>query len=153
MDLKDVILSTLAELENGDEKKPSEKDSDQDLSVSLQSDRGDPLPPMAIKPSRSETENAQPSAQERASSEQPVYKTAYKSASFHIEDTPPPPVTSEGEELRFLTSLRERTLVLFEGMQSPNNKNIEAKIDLILNYLEYQLAVIDERIEKFARRT
>ncbi|MEO0275558.1 MAG: hypothetical protein ABIM60_02085, partial [candidate division WOR-3 bacterium] len=50
-------------------------------------------------------------------------------------------------ELRFLTSLRERVLVLFEGLQSPNNRNIEAKVDLILNFLEYLLAVIDERIE------
>jgi len=39
-------------------------------------------------------------------------------------------------------------LVLFEGFQSPNNKNIEAKLDLTLNFLEYLLATIDEQLEQ-----
>ena len=48
---------------------------------------------------------------------------------------------------QFYINLRERVLVLFEGFQSPNNKNIEAKIDLTLNFLEYLLATIDEQLE------
>ncbi len=48
---------------------------------------------------------------------------------------------------QFYINLRERILVLFEGFQSPNNKNIEAKIDLTLNFLEYLLATIDEQLE------
>lgn len=50
-------------------------------------------------------------------------------------------------ELIFLNSIRERLLVLFEGFQAPNNSNIEAKIDLTLNFLEYVLATIDSRVE------
>jgi len=38
-------------------------------------------------------------------------------------------------------------LVLFEGFQSPNNVNIEAKVDLTLNFFEYLLATIDNRLE------
>lgn len=49
---------------------------------------------------------------------------------------------------QFYTNLRERILVLFEGFQSPNNKNIEAKLDLTLNFLEYLLATIDEQLEQ-----
>lgn len=49
---------------------------------------------------------------------------------------------------QFYLNLRERILVLFEGFQSPNNKNIEAKIDLTLNFLEYLLATIDEQLEQ-----
>ena len=49
---------------------------------------------------------------------------------------------------QFYLNLRERILVLFEGFQSPNNKNIEAKIDLMLNFLEYLLATIDEQLEQ-----
>lgn len=52
---------------------------------------------------------------------------------------------------QFYRNLRERILVLFEGFQSPNNKNIEAKIDLTLNFLEYLLATIDEQLEKMER--
>lgn len=55
------------------------------------------------------------------------------------------------DEKAFLNSVRERLLVLFEGLQSPNNRNIEAKVDLIINFLEYKLAVVDERIEKVQR--
>ncbi|MDD3463415.1 MAG: hypothetical protein PHW07_07230 [Sulfurospirillaceae bacterium] len=55
--------------------------------------------------------------------------------------------TSLDDEKYFCESLRERILVLFEGFQSPNNRNIEAKIDLTLNFLEYLLATIDERLE------
>ncbi|MEJ2372752.1 MAG: hypothetical protein P8Y16_02970, partial [Sulfurimonas sp.] len=68
------------------------------------------------------------------------------------------PITSNSEmsttrtnsvdnELLFLKSIRERLLVLFEGFQAPNNSNIEAKIDMTLNFLEYTLATIDERVK------
>ncbi len=50
-------------------------------------------------------------------------------------------------ETQFYENLRERILVLFEGFQSPNNKDIEAKIDMTLNFLEYLLATIDERLD------
>ncbi|WP_104722457.1 CiaD-like domain-containing protein [Helicobacter mesocricetorum] len=49
------------------------------------------------------------------------------------------------EEERFLNALQERILVLFEGLQSPNNRDIENKVDMILNFLEFALAIIDEK--------
>ncbi len=58
---------------------------------------------------------------------------------------------SPESQKQFYLSLRERILVLFEGFQSPNNKNIEAKIDLTLNFLEYLLATIDEQLEHMDR--
>lgn len=51
-------------------------------------------------------------------------------------------------EKKFLEDLRERILVLFEGFQSPNNKSIEAKVDLTLNFLEHLLAKIDTELEE-----
>ncbi|WP_345991110.1 hypothetical protein [Sulfurimonas sp. HSL-1716] len=50
------------------------------------------------------------------------------------------------DEKLYLQSIQERLLVLFEGFQSPNNSNIEAKVDLTLNFLEYLLASIENRI-------
>ena len=52
------------------------------------------------------------------------------------------------EEQRYLENIRERLLVLFEGFQSPNNTQIEAKVDLTLNFLEYLLSTIDTRLDK-----
>jgi hypothetical protein len=54
---------------------------------------------------------------------------------------------SSNSELKYLSSIRERLLVLFEGFQAPNNANIEAKVDMTLNFLEYVLATIDSRVE------
>jgi hypothetical protein len=55
------------------------------------------------------------------------------------------PLKEENRE--FLLNLRERILVLFEGFQAPNNQKIESKIELTLNFFEYLLATIDEKLE------
>lgn len=55
--------------------------------------------------------------------------------------------TVRDDEARMLEGIRERLLVLFEGFQSPNNIQIEAKVDLTLNFLEYLLGTIDNRLD------
>jgi len=60
-------------------------------------------------------------------------------------------IESFENELTYLSSIRERLLVLFEGFQAPNNANIEAKVDLTLNFLEYILATIDSRLQSLQR--
>jgi len=64
------------------------------------------------------------------------------------ESVSTPSAVAYDEEQRYLESIRERLLVLFEGFQSPNNTQIEAKVDLTLNFLEYLLATIDTRLDK-----
>ncbi|PNV83543.1 MAG: hypothetical protein C0627_05535 [Sulfurimonas sp.] len=119
MELKDVILSTLAEMEN-------------------------------IKPEKNMIDNIKPiqNSQEKSQKEQ---KKEYK-PEVQSEDNP----TSQDErslssEMQFLKSMRERLLVLFEGFQAPNNINIEAKIDMTLNFLEYVLVTIYSRVEEIER--
>ena len=116
MELKDVILSTLAEMEEEESVKQPLKES-----ATLE------------KPSLKTQENTlkQPKQEEEPTSV----------ASTHLQ----------GGELYFLNSIRERLLVLFEGFQAPNNANIEAKVDMTLNFLEYTLATIDDRIEKLEK--
>jgi len=70
-------------------------------------------------------------------------------ATYHDDETEEQACPESQKQ--FYLSLRERILVLFEGFQSPNNKNIEAKIDLTLNFLEYLLATIDEQLEHLDR--
>ncbi len=53
---------------------------------------------------------------------------------------------STHNETLFLQNMKERIHVLFEGFQSPNNANIEAKVDLTLNFLEYLLSTIETRL-------
>jgi len=110
MELKDVILSTLAEMEEGSEEEEIEEQSISQQQTSLI--EKEPL----IKEESSLIETS------------------------NIES-----------ELIYLNSIRERLLVLFEGFQAPNNANIEAKIDMTLNFLEYTLATIDARVEKLEK--
>ncbi len=104
MELKDIVLSTLAEIDN-DLPKEDEKSVD--------------------NKSSNETKE--------------VITTNDTTSHLHIK------------EEQFLKNLRERILVLFEGFKSPNTKNIEAKLDLTLNFLEYLLATIDERLNEFKK--
>jgi len=49
---------------------------------------------------------------------------------------------------KFLINLREKLLVLFEGLQSPNIVNLEQKFDLTLNFLEFTLAQIEKKLNE-----
>ena len=106
MELKDVILSTLAEME-------------------------DDVP--------TQVPQTKPFVKKKSSPE-PVSEISNEQA-FDSNDS----------ELMYLSSIRERLLVLFEGFQAPNNTNIEAKVDMTLNFLEYVLATIDSRVEKLEK--
>lgn len=111
MELKDVILSTLAEME---ENNPNSQE--------------DETPIVAQK--------------QEAFFEPTTEKEEY---------TPAQTTNSLESELIYLNSIRERLLVLFEGFQAPNNTDIEAKVDMTLNFLEYTLATIDARVQKLEK--
>lgn len=104
MELKDVILSTLEELEH----------------------------------SKDESVEAVSSSHIQTKETDIVQKTSKQSESIH-------------NEALFLQNMRERIHVLFEGFQSPNNANIEAKVDLTLNFLEYLLSSIESRIKEIEK--
>lgn len=122
MELKDVILSTLAEMEDNEATKEI-------LNTAV--NKKEELP---------ETKQTQQEINEVKDIQEPKIQQA--------------PVKNEVKastlenELTYLNSMRERLLVLFEGFQAPNNANLEAKIDLTLNFLEYILSNIDNRIQK-----
>ncbi|MDA3909160.1 MAG: hypothetical protein PF437_08725 [Sulfurimonas sp.] len=122
MELKDVILSTLAEMEDNETTKKVLNN--------------------AIKPKKMQiTEIGE--LKPESSTPTPLMKedrVAKENNSSSVDG-----------EILFLNSLRERLLVLFEGFQAPNNTNIEAKVDMTLNFLEYALATIDLRAEKLEK--
>ena len=105
MELKDVILSTLAEME--------EKVETEELTLDIERNRAPQEEIHEVFEEIQESENS----------------------------------SSVESEMLYLNSIRERMLVLFEGFQAPNNTNIEAKVDMTLNFLEYVLSTIDSRVE------
>lgn len=114
MELKDVILSTLAEIE--------------EITVTAEAAEEQPAEPVAEQP-------AVPVMEE------------YPSYTYDRPEAVSVPMEVRDDEARMLEGIRERLLVLFEGFQSPNNVQIEAKVDLTLNFFEYLLATIDNRLE------
>ncbi|GAA9049035.1 hypothetical protein BTM305_04210 [Helicobacter pylori] len=51
----------------------------------------------------------------------------------------------------FLKSLLERTLVLFKGMQALEEKEALKRLDLVARFLQYQLSVLEKRLESLER--
>ncbi|WRG74269.1 hypothetical protein E5E07_00800 [Helicobacter pylori] len=51
----------------------------------------------------------------------------------------------------FLKGLLERTLVLFQGMQALNEKEALKRLDLVARFLQYQLSVLEKRLESLER--
>ena len=116
MELKDVILSTLAEME-------------------------EEVPTQAINNITNSFEVKEKKVVEIVEQETEVKQEEATTTSSSVVDS----------ELMYLKSIRDRLLVLFEGFQAPNNTNIEAKVDMTLNFLEYVLATIDSRMEKIEK--
>ncbi len=51
----------------------------------------------------------------------------------------------------FLKNLLERTLVLFQGMQALEEKEALERLDLVARFLQYQLSVLEKRLESLER--
>ncbi len=51
----------------------------------------------------------------------------------------------------FLKNLLERTLVLLKGMQALEEKEAMKRLDLVVRFLQYQLSVLEKRLESLER--
>lgn len=51
----------------------------------------------------------------------------------------------------FLKNLLERTLVLLQGMQALEEKDALKRLDLVARFLQYQLSVLEKRLESLER--
>ncbi|KIM10648.1 MAG: hypothetical protein KU37_10185 [Sulfuricurvum sp. PC08-66] len=121
MDLKNAILSAISEIEQ----------------TALQPKENSTTKPFSIK--------------EKTKITAPIASHEIAKESFSEIRTQTEAASSPILQEQFLQNLRERILVLFEGFQSPNNVQLEAKIDLMLNFLEHLLAHIDSELEKLKR--
>ncbi|WQY39724.1 hypothetical protein KVK25_00850 [Helicobacter pylori] len=62
-----------------------------------------------------------------------------------------PTQTPISNERVFLKNLLERTLVLFKGMQALEEKEALKRLDLVVRFLQYQLSVLEKRLESLER--
>ena len=123
MEIKDAIISTLAEIENITNE------------VVAETKKAKPAPQQKV------TKKVAPNSK---SNGKVVAKPAQPQKSYQEHH--------RVDELEYLKSVRDRVLVLFEGLQSPNNQAMEKKVDMILKFMEFQLATIDERIKIISKK-
>ncbi len=63
----------------------------------------------------------------------------------------PKKLDRQSDEREFLLHSKERLEVLFEGLKSKESIKIEAKLNLVTNFLQYYLTQIDNRLEKTSK--
>ncbi|MGL2679885.1 CiaD-like domain-containing protein [Helicobacter pylori] len=149
MELKNIISETLSEIEkmaktiddgfNTAQKTPSFFKTPPNLQNTLNSKNANtPL----------ESKNAAKiETQEKITEEK---KEAQEIITEEITQENPAQVLIPNERV-FLKNLLERTLVLFQGMQALEEKEVLKRLDLVARFLQYQLSVLEKRLESLER--
>lgn len=55
------------------------------------------------------------------------------------------PITSDARDI--LQNIREKTIVLFEGLRQARSDDVRTKLNLVINYLQFQLCVVEEFLQ------
>ncbi len=154
MELKNIISETLNEIEkmaktiddglNTAQKTPSFFKTPPNL-------QNTPNPKNANTPLESKNA-AKIETQEKITEENTEEKEEEAKEIITEEITPKNPTQALiSNERVFLKSLLERTLVLFQGMQALEEKEAMKRLDLVARFLQYQLSVLEKRLESLER--
>ncbi|RVZ38839.1 hypothetical protein EC545_00295 [Helicobacter pylori] len=154
MELKNIISETLNEIEKMAKTIDNNFDAVQKTPSFfktppyLQNAKNAETPPM----SNTEPKNAAKiETQEKITEENIEEKEEAKGITIE-EITPKNPTQAPiSNERVFLKNLLERTLVLFQGMQALEEKDALKRLDLVARFLQYQLSVLEKRLESLER--
>ncbi|WP_181892186.1 hypothetical protein KVL02_00790 [Helicobacter pylori] len=150
MELKNIISETLNEIEKMAKTIDNNFDAAQKTPSFfktppyLQNAKNAETPPM----SNTEPKNAAKiETQEKITEEKEEAKEII-TEEITQENPTQAPVSSERV---FLKNLLERTLVLLKGMQALEEKEAMKRLDLVARFLQYQLSVLEKRLESLER--
>ncbi|GAA7239257.1 hypothetical protein BD0080_06480 [Helicobacter pylori] len=154
MELKNIISETLNEIEkmaktiddgfNTAQKTPSFFKTP----PYLQNAKNAETPPM----SNTEPKNAAKIETQEKITEENTEEKEEAQEIITEEITPKNPTQAPiPNERVFLKNLLERTLVLFQGMQALEEKDALKRLDLVARFLQYQLSVLEKRLESLER--
>ncbi|MGL2402293.1 CiaD-like domain-containing protein [Helicobacter pylori] len=152
MELKNIISETLNEIEkmaktiddgfNTAQKTPSFFKTP----PYLQNAKNAETPPM----SNTEPKNAAKIETQEKITEEKEEEETPEIITEEIAQENPTQVLISNERV-FLKNLLERTLVLFKGMQALEEKEAMKRLDLVARFLQYQLSVLEKRLESLER--
>ncbi|WP_162982050.1 CiaD-like domain-containing protein [Helicobacter pylori] len=155
MELKNIISETLNEIEK------MAKTIDNNFDAAQKTPSFFKTPPYLQNAKNAETppmNNTEPKnatkieTQEKITEENTEEKEEEAQEIITEEITPQTPKQAPiSNEKVFLKNLLERTLVLFQGMQALEEKDALKRLDLVARFLQYQLSVLEKRLESLER--
>ncbi|WP_162969164.1 CiaD-like domain-containing protein [Helicobacter pylori] len=146
MELKNIISETLNEIEK------MAKTIDNNFDAAQKTPSFFKTPPYLQNTPLGPKNAAKIETQEKITEENTEEKEEEAKGITIEEITPKNPTQAPiSNERVFLKSLLERTLVLFQGMQALEEKEALKRLDLVARFLQYQLSVLEKRLESLER--
>ncbi len=152
MELKNIISETLNEIEK------MAKTIDNNFDATQKTPSFFKTPPYLQNTPNSQNTPLEPKnaakieTQEKITEENTEEKEEEAKGITIEEITPKNPTQAPiSNERVFLKNLLERTLVLFQGMQALEEKDALKRLDLVARFLQYQLSVLEKRLESLER--
>lgn len=151
MELKNIISETLNEIEK------MAKTIDNNFDAAQKTPSFFKTPPYLQNAKNAETppmSNTEPKNAAKIETQEKITEEKEEEAQEIIteEITPKNPTQAPiSNERVFLKNLLERTLVLFQGMQALEEKEALKRLDLVARFLQYQLSVLEKRLESLER--
>ena len=148
METKEAILATISELSKEDFSAESSAEVDEKsaldsakLEQNAESSADSAKSALDSAPFKNPIDSAKKIAESSAES-----SNIFIDIKEEVED-----IEGGDDEVALLSRMKEKSLVLFEGLKSAQNSDksdvLAMKVEMVISYLEYQLFVIEERLE------
>ncbi|GAA8415770.1 hypothetical protein HpDR45_23990 [Helicobacter pylori] len=146
MELKNIISETLNEIEK------MAKTIDNNFDAAQKTPSFFKTPPY-LQNTPLEPKNAAKIETQEKITEENTEEKEEEAKGITIEEITPktPNQVPISSERVFLKNLLERTLVLLKGMQALEEKEALERLDLVARFLQYQLSVLEKRLESLER--
>ncbi len=150
MELKNIISETLNEIEK------MAKTIDNNFDAAQKTPSFFKTPPYLQNAKNAETppmSNTEPKNAAKIETQEKITEEKEEAQEIITEEITPqtPKQAPISNERVFLKNLLERTLVLFQGMQALEEKDALKRLDLVARFLQYQLSVLEKRLESLER--
>ncbi|MCQ2915513.1 hypothetical protein JT164_01890 [Helicobacter pylori] len=150
MELKNIISETLNEIEK------MAKTIDNNFDAAQKTPSFFKTPPYLQNAKNAETppmSNTEPKNAAKIETQEKIAEEKEEAQEIIREEITPqtPKQAPIPNERVFLKNLLERTLVLFQGMQALEEKDALKRLDLVARFLQYQLSVLEKRLESLER--
>ncbi|RKU97744.1 hypothetical protein DDP38_00615 [Helicobacter pylori] len=150
MELKNIISETLNEIEK------MAKTIDDGFNTAQKTPSFFKTPPYLQNAKNAETppmSNTEPKNAAKIETQEKITEEKEEAQEIITEEITPknPTQAPIPNERVFLKNLLERTLVLLKGMQALEEKEAMKRLDLVARFLQYQLSVLEKRLESLER--